>query len=892
MTHAPTAPHSSRNLSRTEAAARSAMIRDLSYRIEVDVRSAPDADCETFGTTTTLDFTSTGGATFLDFLGGVDAVSLDGAPLVPEEVFDGARISLPELSAGQHRVVVEGRGTYGRTGQGLHRFIDPADGKVYLYTHFEPADCRRLYTTFEQPDLKAPFTWVITAPADWVVRCNSEDPTSEPVEGGTVAGTEVPAGTRHSFAPTLPMSTYITAMCAGDYHRVERTWTGTAADGTALEVPVGLLCRQSLVEHFDAEEIFEITFAGLDFFHRTFGVAYPWGTYDQVFVPEYNLGAMENPGCVTFTEGYVFRSTPTRSQRATRANTILHEMAHMWFGDLVTMEWWNDLWLKESFAELLGTQGSADSTEYTDAWVAFSTARKLWAYHVDQMPSTHPVVAEIEDLEAARQNFDGITYAKGAALLQNLMNYVGPEQFFAGSTAYFEKHAYGNTTLPDLLAALEGASGRDLDAWVGPWLRTAGVSTLGLELTTSDVGSDASAGTVTAARLTQACTDPVTGQEVLRPHRLAVGTYDLVDGRLQRTRRAELDLAAASVDLTEVEGLADLVGSPQPDLVLLNDGDLTYAKLALDERSMGTLVEHLGTLEEDTSRTAAWWALWDATRDGRLHAAHYVRAAIAGLANEQHGGMLGAVAANARTAIEKYLPAEQRDAWRAAWAENCLANLRSAEPGSDAQLVWQRAFGAAAATHPASAPVARGFLDGSEQVEGIAWEADRRWDLWKALAATGEATREELDAELEADRNNSTITHHLEAVSSLPSEDARREAWEKLLTPLSLTNDHVSATISGIRQPLRSEELGWLREEYFGRLEEIWAQHGMEIAERIVPGMFPADDRTDEATGQWLEAHPQAPAALRRIVADRWDDLRRAETAQGLARREGAVDRV
>ncbi|WP_462418508.1 aminopeptidase N [Kytococcus sp. Marseille-QA3725] len=884
MTHSPTAPHSSRNLARTEAAERSALVSELSYLVQVDVRTAPDPEATTFGTTTTLDFTSAGGSTFLDFLGGVDSVTVDGTELDVEQAFDGARIQLPQLAAGRHRVVVQGVGTYGRTGQGLHRFIDPADGRTYLYTHFEPADCRRLYTTFEQPDLKATFTWEITAPSDWVVRCNAEDSTTEEAPAGTVAGAEVAAGTRHVYAPTLPMSTYITAMCAGEYHRIERTWSGTTADGDTLEVPVGLLCRQSLVEHFDAEEIFGITFAGLDFFHRTFGVAYPWGTYDQVFVPEYNLGAMENPGCVTFTENYVFRSTPTRAQRANRANTILHEMAHMWFGDLVTMEWWNDLWLKESFAELLGTQASADATEFTDAWVAFSTARKLWAYQVDQQPSTHPVVAEIQDLEAARQNFDGITYAKGAALLQNLMNYVGREQFFAGSTAYFREHAYGNTTLPDLLRALEEASGRDLDAWVGPWLRTAGVSTLGLELRTDE--HDA----VSEALLTQHCTDPVTGQEVLRPHRLAVGTYELADGRLRRTRRAELDLAGPSLDLAQVEGLEDLVGSARPDLVLLNDGDLTYAKLVLDDRSMTTLVEHLGTLEDDTSRTAAWWALWDATRDGRLHAAQYVRAAITNLSSETHGGMLGAVAANAQRAVEHYLPEEQRDAWRAAWAEACLAGLRAAEPGSDAQLVWQRAFAAAAATHPASATVVRVLLDGTESIEGVTWESDRRWELLQALAATGGTTREELDAELEAERNNSTITHHLAAVSSLPGEEARREAWERLLTPLSMTNDHVSATIAGVRQPLRSDELAWLPAEYFARLEEIWGQHGMEIAERIVPGMYPGGAESVPASETWLQEHPEAPAALRRIVVDQLDGLRRSLRAQQLATEAGPVD--
>ncbi|WP_309069062.1 aminopeptidase N, partial [Microbacterium sp.] len=564
----------SANLTRDETAARAAAISLRDARVELDVSGAPDPRRAGFPTTVTLGFDSRADATWIDFLGEtVKRVVVNGAE--QDVDWDGARIRIRGLVRGANEVRIEAVGAYSRSGEGMHRFRDPVDGETYLYTQYEPADARRVMPCFEQPDLKARYTFVITAPAGWHVLSNQAPARSS--DGGATQTVE--------FAPTLPISSYITAVAAGPYHRVTGEWSKPSAEGAAQRIPLGAYCRASLAEHFDADEILEITRQGLDFFDEAFGFPYPWSTYDQVFVPEYNLGAMENPGLVTFTEAYVFRGASTDAQHEGRANTILHEMAHMWFGDLVTMRWWDDLWLKESFADYMGSHASVAATRFADAWVSFAARRKTWAYLQDQLPTTHPIVADIPDLEAAKLNFDGITYAKGASVLKQLVAYVGEEAFFEGARRYFRAHAYGNTTLGDLLTELEGASGRDLRAWSASWLETTGMST---------IAYDRAAGELT--------------QTEARPHRLAIGCYTLAEGSLSRTDLIETDL----LDERAVLSL------PDADLILINDLDLTYAKARLDERSLEAVEEGLSTIEDPLARGLIWASLWDATRDGEL----------------------------------------------------------------------------------------------------------------------------------------------------------------------------------------------------------------------------------------------------------------------------------
>ena len=573
------------NLTRDEAAERAALLDVDGYAIELDLTTGDT----TFRTTTRLTFSAArpGASTFIDLIAPtVHEVVLNGVTLPVGEVVSSGRIALPDLAA-ENELLVVADGEYMHTGEGLHRFVDPVDGQVYLYSQFEVADARRVFCCFDQPDLKATYTLTVTAPSGWQVVSVSPTPQPAPAAEGS---------STWRFAPTPPLSTYVTALVAGPYHCVRSELT--SRDGRTI--PLGVFCRASLAENLDADNVTDITRAGFTHFEALFDVAYPFEKYDQLFVPEFNAGAMENAGTVTLTEVYVFRSKVPQATIERRALTILHELAHMWFGDLVTMRWWDDLWLNESFAEYVSTRCQADVTRWSTAWTTFLSSEKSWAYRQDQLASTHPIVADIRDLDDVEVNFDGITYAKGASVLKQLVHWVGREGFDAGLRNYFAKHAWGNTTLADLLTELEQTSGRDLDAWSTGWLREAGVTTLRPSIET-DAG-----GLVIAASIQQ---DAPAANPVLRPHRLAVGAYTLTDGRLVRTRRIELDVAGGTTAVPE------LLGHPRPDLLLVNDDDLAYAKIRLDPASMATAIAHLADFEDSLARTLVWGAAWDRTRD-------------------------------------------------------------------------------------------------------------------------------------------------------------------------------------------------------------------------------------------------------------------------------------
>ncbi|WP_105567394.1 aminopeptidase N [Microbacterium halophytorum] len=828
-----TNPNASANLTREETAARAAAIRLRAQRVFLDVTSAPEPDATGFGVTCELDIETEAPETWVDFLGeAVSEVSVNGERRDVE--WDGARIRVTGLASGSSTIRIVAAGAYSRSGEGLHRFVDPVDGETYLYTQYEPADSRRVNPCFEQPDMKAPWTFEITAPAGWTLLNNA------------------PAAERHDdggrqtvrFAETLPIPSYITAVAAGPYHRVAGEW---ARDGQRVEL--GVLCRASLAEHLDAENILEVTRQGLGFFDDAFAYPYPWGKYDQIFVPEYNLGAMENPGLVTFTESYVFRGAATRAQHEGRANTILHEMAHMWFGDLATMRWWDDLWLKESFADYMGSHASAAATEYTDAWVSFANRRKAWAYQADQLPTTHPIVADIPDLEAAKLNFDGITYAKGASVLKQLVAFVGEEAFFEAARRYFAAHAFGSTTLDDLLAPLAEVSGRDVRGWASAWLETSGMSTLAVDRDGE------------GAALTQ--TDP-------RPHRVGVGLYRMTGGRLSRTSLIDLDIrkertAFAGLTAAAVRGA---------DLVLPNDGDLSYAKARLDARSVDAAAEALSTIDDDLARGLVWSALWNATRDGELPAARYLEIVRRHAPAEAHVGLLTQTLANAGFAVGHYVPDAAKRAEERTWLEATWQGMGAATPGSDAQLAWARALAAAASRDAHRADEIRGMLDGRGVPAGLPLDADLRWSLLTALAATGRATEADAAAELERDDTLSGRTAWVEVMASRPEADVRAAAWEAAWTDAALSNDHLQATIDGVAAGGRRDLIERFDADYFARLRETWATRSIEIARRLVRDLFP--QRGDLALADaWLAENEDAPGSLRRLVIEQRDHLRR-----------------
>lgn len=862
------------NLSRGEAAARSALLTVHGYDVSLDLRTAPDPDAAGFASRSLITFSCNepGAETFLDFIhGGIDSVVLNGSRLDPADVVDGARIRLPELQQ-ENRLEVAGTALYSRSGEGLHRFVDPADGQTYLYTQYEPADARRVFANFEQPDLKAAFTFHVTAPSSWTVVSNGAEAARRQLP-------ETPGFSRWDFAPTQRISTYITAVLAGPYHAAQDRWSRILEDGGVLEVPLAAYCRASLAAAFDPERIFAVTKRGLDFFHDLFQYPYPFGKYDQAFVPEYNLGAMENPGLVTFTENYVFRGRATAAQYEARATTLLHEMAHIWFGDLVTMSWWDDLWLKESFADFMGTLAVAETTEWSTAWVTFANRRKAWAYVQDQLPTTHPIVADVPDLEAAKQNFDGITYAKGAAVLKQLVAFVGFDAFTAAARRYFRDHAYGNTSLADLLSVLSEASGRDMGDWARLWLQSAGVPALDIEFTVDDAGRFRSAVLVQDAR------DPVTGEAQLRPHRLKVGLYDYdAGGRLVRTASVDVDAAG------ERTAIPALAGVPRPALLLVNDEDLTYAKIRFDEPSLQTLLAGLDRLDDPLARASCWTALWSATRDAILPADEYVDAVQHFGPREDGVGVLQVLLDNARYAIDHYCPRRRRDAAREALAAVVVRELKATGPCSDLQLVWARTAAALGRRTPALRELIAGLLSGRETIEGLALDAELRWKLWQALAATGAAGAEELEAELARDNTGAGRVGHRTAMTARPLPAVKADAWRSAVHGNELSNELLSATIEGFGASGPELADGY-RDDYFASLRTVWETRSIELATRVVRGLFPleqdlADGQTPEGhpvaaqAAAWLAGNTEAPAALRRIVIEQRDQLVRALAAQ------------
>ncbi len=839
------------NLTRAEAQERAELLEVASYDVTLDLTTGD----KTFRTTTVVRFTARtpGASTFVDLIApGVDEVVLNGRSLPVHEVVSTGRIALPALDADNElRVVADG--AYMHTGEGLHRFVDPVDDEVYLYSQFEVADARRVFACFDQPDLKAPLTLTVTAPAHWTVVAVSPTPDPEPAGDGAA---------RWRFEPTPTLSPYVQAVVAGPYH-VER---GALTSRDGREIPLGVFCRRSLAQYLDADEVMDIARQGFAYFEELFDLPYPFAKYDQLFVPEFNAGAMENAGAVTITEHYVWRSKVPEAMVERRGLTILHELAHMWFGDLVTMRWWDDLWLNESFAEYVSTRCQADATRWGTAWTTFSSSEKSWAYRQDQLATTHPVVADIRDLEDVEVNFDGITYAKGASVLKQLVHWVGTEAFDEGLRRYFRKHAWGNTTLRDLLAELEATSGRDLDEWARLWLQQAGVTTLRPEIET---GPD---GVVQALAVVQ---EAPPEHPVLRPHRLAVGGYDLVDGRLQRTRRVELDVSGASTDV------GDFAGAPRPALLLVNDDDLAYAKIRLDDASLATAVEHLGSFADALPRSLVWSAAWDMTRDGELGARSFVDLVLKNLDSVDDPSVAQTLLRQLASALAFYVAPKHRTATRERAADALLRLLEAAPAGSDRQLLLARSLAAHAVT-PAQVGVLGELLSGERTLEGLAIDTEMRWSLLTALVAAGAAGESDVAAELERDDTASGRVHAAAARAAVPNAQAKAEAWKLVVEQGELPNAVQGAVIGGFGRVHDETLLEPYVEPYFEALVPVWQTRTNEMASQIVEGLYPvqlASRELVERTQRWLDGSDAEPA-LKRLVTEGRDTAARAVRAQ------------
>ncbi|MFI6248048.1 aminopeptidase N [Streptomyces sp. NPDC051016] len=849
------------NLTREEAQQRATLLTVDSYEIDLDLSGAQEGGTYRSVTTVRFDVAGSGAASFIDLVApAVHEVTLNGDALDPAEVFADSRIALPGLLEGRNVLRVVADCAYTNTGEGLHRFVDPVDEQAYLYTQFEVPDARRVFASFEQPDLKATFQFTVKAPTGWTVISNS--PTPEPKDSLPNVWT---------FEPTPRISSYITALIVGPYHSVHSVYE---KDGQS--VPLGIYCRPSLAEFLDSDAIFEVTRQGFEWFQEKFDYAYPFKKYDQLFVPEFNAGAMENAGAVTIRDQYVFRSKVTDAAYETRAETILHELAHMWFGDLVTMEWWNDLWLNESFATYtsIACQAYAPGSRWPHSWTTFANSMKTWAYRQDQLPSTHPIMAEIRDLDDVLVNFDGITYAKGASVLKQLVAYVGMDEFFKGVQAYFKRHAFGNTRLSDLLGALEETSGRDLSTWSQKWLQTAGINILRPEVET-----DAD-GVVTSFAIRQeapALPAGAKGEPTLRPHRIAIGLYDLdeASGKLVRTERIELDVDG------ELTAVPQLTGRARPAVFLLNDDDLSYAKVRLDEESLRFVTEHLGDFESSLPRALCWASAWDMTRDAELPTREYLSLVLSGIGKESDIGVVQSLHRQVKLAVELYADPSAREALLTRWTDATLAHLRAAAPASDHQLAWARAFAATART-PEQLDLLDGLLDGTHTIEGLAVDTELRWAFVERLAAVGRFDETEIAGEYERDRTAAGERHAATARAARPTEEAKAEAWASVIDSDKLPNAVQEAVIGGFVQTDQRELLAPYTDKYFEILKSVWDSRSHEIAQQIAIGLYPALQVSQETltkTDTWL-ASAQPNAALARLVSESRAGVERALRAQ------------
>jgi aminopeptidase N len=836
------------NLTRDQAAERAALITVDSYRIDLDLTDGDGKPGErTFHSTTTVKFDALAGAdTVIDIAADtVRNATLNGRDLDVSGYDESTGIALSGL-AEHNVVVVDADCRYSNTGEGLHRFVDPVDGEVYLYSQFETADAKRMFACFDQPDLKATFDVSVTAPQHWQV-----------VSNGATANVDDGV---HTFATTPRMSTYLVALIAGPYAR----WDDVYSDEHG-EIALGIFCRATLADFMDADRLFTQTKQGFGFYHKNFGVPYAFGKYDQLFVPEFNAGAMENAGAVTFLEDYVFRSKVTRASYERRAETVLHEMAHMWFGDLVTMQWWDDLWLNESFATFASVLCQAEATEFTTAWTTFANSEKSWAYRQDQLPSTHPVAADIPDLAAVEVNFDGITYAKGASVLKQLVAYVGLEHFLSGLRDYFRAHSFGNATFSDLLGALEKASGRDLSDWGRTWLKTTGLNTLRADF---DVDAD---GKFSRFAVTQSGAAPGAGET--RMHRLAVGVYDDDgDGRLTRVHREELDVSGES---TEVPAL---VGLPHGKLILVNDDDLTYCSLRLDPESLQTALDRIADIAEPLPRTLVWSAAWEMTRDAELRARDFVSLVSGGIQAETEVGVAQRLLLQAQTALGSYADPDWAEAegWPA-FADRLLELARAAANGSDHQLAFVNAL----CTSELSQQHVTVLADLLEHdpaelgLAGLAIDTDLRWRIVTALAAAGKIDADGtetpfIDAEVKRDPTAAGKRNGAQAATARPQAAVKEAAWTSVTEDDTLANITTRSIIAGFAQPGQGELLKPFGARYFAAIKGIWERRSSEVAQTVVVGLYPSWDISDDgiAAADEFLADSGLPPALRRLVLE------------------------
>ncbi|MGC8460429.1 MAG: aminopeptidase N [Candidatus Dormibacteria bacterium] len=849
------------SLQRTDAEARARLLSNISYDVTLSLSKDPKQ--ETFSSTSAITFDCSGdnASTFLDVNArSIHKVMLNGRELRPDEYTfrEGKRLEISGLSRGSNTLTIVAEMEYGQTGVGLHRFVDPSDQQVYLHSHFEPFDAHLMYPCFDQPDLKATYSFHVTGPKDWKIVSNSP----------AAAIHALPSGEQLvDFAPTKTLSTYLTALVAGPFDEYKDQYNG---------VPLSIYCRKSLAPYMtpkELDEMFTLTKQGLAYYEQLYGVPYPFPKYDQLFVPEFNAGAMENPGCITFREDYIFRGVVTDAARENRANTILHEMAHMWFGDYVTMKWWNDLWLNESFATMMSYLALTEATRFKQAWVSFANTEKSWAARQDQLPTTHPIANDAPDTETAETNFDGITYAKGASVLRQLLPYVGRDNFFTGLRSYFSTYGWGNATLQDFLAKLAAASGKDLTTWSRLWLETTGISTMSTR-------TNESGGVYTSFAVRQRVPKD---HPTLRPHIMNIGLYNLdASGKLIRTRCLEnVAIHGSSTDIPE------LIGERVPDLLVLNDQDLTFTKVRFDSKSLSTLVHHLSDIPDPLTRSLCWAASWDMLRDAELSGSAFIALFAEQAPHETEVATVERLIAQAKSAATLYGHPSTRDAKLASLAQTAHSAYTTAKDGSDLQLAWFKAF-IAFATSDTELTMVREYLDGTKTVPGIPVHTDPqlRWLLINRLAQAGKVDATFIEREQKRENTDLSQLRGATALAALPTKEAKEQAWLRLTADPTLSLYLREAILAGFQQPGQESLTKEYITKYFAQLPSMWTSYDHETAAAMTTMLYPSFTVSKETLAATKSAIGDArlPFSARRSLLESEDTAKRMLKARALDR--------
>lgn len=762
-------------LSRAQARLRSARVADVTY--DLDFRLSAELAEYAGNVTVRFDLSNARDDLTLDFQGGT-VYSL----VVNGETADGRYndfyLTLPArlLRAGANSVEISFSRPYSDDGSGLYRFEDPEDGRYYLYTDFEPYNQNRLFPSFDQPDLKARYATRVTAPAGWHVITNVRE------SGVEAQGDDERTWT---FPRTLPISTYVYALHAGEYH----LWESSAGD-----IPLRLFARETLAPYVYPDHWFEPTRAGLEFYQRYFEVPYPFGKYDQIIVPHFNAGAMENVGAVTFTERYLSRGTVTRQNRRTITSVILHEMAHMWFGDLVTLEWWNGLWLNESFATVMSVIAMVEATEFTDEWQE-SFRDTVRAYRADERDTTHPIELPIADTDGAFANFDRITYEKGSAVLVQLSHLVGPETFRRGVGDYLEAHAYGNTSIDDFLGAISSAANIDLDQWADDWLLEPGTNTVEADLSCTD-------GRIESLALDQGAPAE---WPTLRTHRAQLGLYYL-DRQPVAIRTVPVTYSGAH---TPVEAAA---GLPCPDLVYANHGDWDFARVRLAPEALADLGADLSHFADPLARLMLWQSVWDLVLDARAPVTDYLEFALANLAAETDEGatrqVLAAMGSSLGYLTEMDVDTSTLATIRARVESFLWGHVTTSEPGSDRQLLFYDTYVGVVASDAGVERIASLLADPATAPTGIEIDQDRRWSLLQVLGEHAHPDfARSLRAERERDRSDTGRRRALSVEVGQPDADVKRRWIDTLLDPAAMTNLAEFRAVTGGLFPEGQHEL-------------------------------------------------------------------------------------